>query len=368
VIRSCAQACVGSVTNRPDSKFVVFCHEAGRGTGHLGKMAFEDLKDVLRCIRTSRDVLVPPLPGFDCGVHRLGKDRCVVVATDPCINVPIEHFGWLLFHYSASDVSVFGASPQFCTINLLGPPGTRSQVFRDVMRQVCMAAEELRTIIITGHTGVYDGIEVLLGVCTAYGVLRKKDLITPAGARPGDLILCTKPLGLEVLTNLAIRRKRLATKLFGAERTHYLAKCIRMQSCVREAHILARSGAVSAMHDVTEGGLVAALGELANASNVGFTLEYGNLPLLPELERLADHFGLSGDQLLSMSSTGTLLAAISSGHEGRILKKLTANRINAQVVGAFTKAKQRIIKHNGRATSFPESFDDPYAEIIGADS
>jgi hypothetical protein len=37
-------------------------------------------------------------------------------------------------------------------------------------------------------------------------------------------------------------------------------------------------------------------------------------------------------------------------------------------VGAFTKAKQRIIKHNGRATSFPESFDDPYAEIIGADS
>ena len=329
----------------------------------MGKMAFEDLTDLLRCIRTSRDVLVPPLPGFDCGVHRLGKDRCVVVATDPCINVPIEHFGWLLFHYSASDVSVFGASPQFCTINLLGPPGTRSRVFRDVMRQVCMAAEELRTIIIAGHTGVYDGIEVLLGVCTAYGVLRKKDLITPAGARPGDLILCTKPLGLEVLTNLAIRRKRLATKLFGAERTHYLAKCIRMQSCVREAHILARSGAVSAMHDVTEGGLVAALGELANASNVGFTLDYGNLHLLPELKTLADHFDLSRKQLLSMSSTGTLLAAISPSHVRKVLRMLTSNGVNPRVVGTFTKATKRIIRYGDRETSFPDNFDDPYAEI-----
>lgn len=332
----------------------------------MGKMAFEDLTDLLRCIRTSRDVLVPPLPGFDCGVHRLGKDRCVVVATDPCINVPIEHFGWLLVHYSASDISVFGASPQFCTINLLGPPGTRSRVFRDVMRQVCIATEELRTIIITGHTGVYDGIETLLGVCTVYGILRKKDLITPAGARPGDLILCTKPIGLEVLTNLAIRRKRLATKLFGTERTRYLATRIRMQSCVREAHALAKSGAVSAMHDLTEGGLVAALGELANASNVGFTLDYGNLHVLPELKMLADHFELSRDQLLSMSSTGTLLAAISPGHEGRILKKLAGNGINARVIGAFTKAKQRIIKHNGRETSFPQGFDDPYAEIIGS--
>jgi hydrogenase expression/formation protein HypE len=331
----------------------------------LGKMALQDLTDVLRCIKSPRDVLVPPLPGFDCGVHKLGKERCVVVATDPCINVPMEHFGWLLLHYSASDVSVFGASPQFCTINLLGPPRTHPQVFRDIMRQVCAAAEDLRTTIITGHTGTYDGIDTLLGVCTAYGFLRTRDLITPAGARPGDLILCTKPIGLEVLTNLAIRRKTLATKLFGARRTRYLARSIRAQSCVREAHMLARSGAVSAMHDVTEGGLVAALGEMANASGVGFLLNYRNLYLLSELKRLAKHFGLSRDQLLSMSSTGTLLAAISPKHRERILKMLASKGVHPRVVGGFTKSKQRIIRYNGRETGFPVDFDDPYAEIIG---
>jgi hydrogenase expression/formation protein HypE len=331
----------------------------------LGKMALKNLTDVLGCIRGSRDVVVPPLPGFDCGVHKLGKERCVVVATDPCINVPMRYFGWLLLHYSASDISVFGASPQFCTINLLGPPRTRPQVFKEIMRQVCAAAKGLGTTIITGHTGSYDGIDALLGVCTAYGFLRMRDLITPAGARPNDLIVCTKPIGLEALTNLAIRRKRFTTKLFGPRKARYLTTRIRMQSCVREARILAGSGAVSAMHDVTEGGLVASLGEMASASNVGFILNYQNLHLLSELKTLADHFGLSRKQLLSMSSTGTLLAAISPRHKDRVLKMLAGRGVHPRVVGAFTRDKRRIVRCDGRETDFPEDFDDPYAEIVG---
>lgn len=334
----------------------------------MGKMALEDLADLLRCIRTSRDVLVPPIPGFDSGVHKLGKDRCIVVATDPCINVPAEYFGWLLFHYSASDVSVFGASPQFCTIELLGPPGTPARAFRAVMRQVCTAADELGTIIITGHTGTYEGLDTLLGVCTTYGILHRRELITPAGARPGDLILSTKPIGLEILTNLAIRKKRLATKLFGFRRTRYLAKRVRMQSCVREARLLAKSGAVSAMHDVTEGGLVASLGELADASNVGFVLDYERLYLLPELKILAEHFSLSRSRILSMSSTGTLLAAISPRRQKRILRVLGSRGVNPRIVGKFTRGRERIVRYKDRETSFPRSFDDPYSEIIGTDS
>ena len=334
----------------------------------MGKMALEDLEDVLGCIKTSQEVLVPPHPGFDCGVHKLGKKRCVVVATDPCINVPIEHFGWLLFHYSASDVSVFGAPPQFCAIELLGPPCTPPRIFRDVMRQVCTAAEALNTVIIAGHTGNYEGLDTLLGVCTTYGVLRRRDLITPAGAKPGDLILCTKPIGLEVLTNLALRKKKLARKLFGARITLHLAKQIRMQSCVQEAQLLAKIRAVSAMHDVTEGGLVASLGELANASDVGFVLDYERLHLLPELKILAEYFELSRDQILSMSSTGTLLAAVSPEHEERVQETLAQGRVNARIVGTFTKGKKRIVRCDGRDTKFPGSLDDPYAEIIGAGS
>ena len=331
-------------------------------------MTLEDLADLLSCIRPSADVIVPPLPGFDCGVHKLGRDRCLVISTDPCINVPMEHFGWLLFHYSASDVSVFGAIPQFCTIELLGPRDTSPHAFRKAMRQVCAAADELHTVIITGHTGTYDGLSTVLGVCTTYGVVHQRDLITPAGAKPGQLILCTKPIGLEALTNLALRKKRLATRLFGARRARYLAKQIRMQSCVHEARLLAKGKAVSAMHDVTEGGLVASLTELADASNLGFVMDYRNLCMPPELKIMAEYFNLSKDQILSMSSTGTLLAAIMPADKERVLKILAAGGVSPRIIGAFTREKERIMRYDDQEMKFPRIPNDPYAEIVGSDS
>jgi hydrogenase expression/formation protein HypE len=329
----------------------------------LGKMTQEDLEDLLRCIETSPDVLVPPLRGFDCGVHKLGRDRCVVISTDPCVNVPIEHFGWLLFHYSASDVSVFGASPHYCTVELLGPPNTRPAVFKNVMKQFCKSANDLGTVIITGHTATYNGLNTFLGVCTAYGIIRRRDLVTPAGARPGDLILCTKPIGLEVLTNLALGKKRLAARLFG-DRTRYLAKQVHMQSCFEEARLLAKSRQVSAMHDATEGGLVACLNEIADASNIGFVLDYPSLQILPELNILSKHFNLSRDQILSISSTGTILAAISPKHERQVLERLHRRGVDSRIVGVFTKSKKRLLKHDDQEKEFPKRFNDPYAEII----
>ena len=332
----------------------------------MGKMARKHLEDLLRCIRASPEVLVPPLRGFDCGVHKLGRDHCIVISTDPCVNAPIDHFGWLLFHYSASDVSVFGASPHYCTVELLGPPNTRPAVFKKVMKQFCKSANDLGTVIITGHTGTYDGLNTFLGVCTAYGIIRRRDLVTPAGARPGDLILCTKPIGFEVLTNLALSKKRLATRLFG-DRTRYLAKQVHMQSCFEEARLLAKSGQVSAMHDATEGGLAACLNEIADASNVGFVLDYPSLQILPELNILSKHFNLSRDQILSISSTGTLLAAISPNHEREVLERLRRRGIDSRIVGIFTKSKKHLLRYDDQEREFPKRFNDPYAEIVGTE-
>jgi len=327
-------------------------------------MARKDLEDLLRCIRRPPDVLVPPMRGFDCGVHRLGRDHCIVISTDPCVNVPMEYFGWLLFHYSASDVSVFGASPNYCTVELLGPPNTRPSVFKKVMKQFCKSASDLGTVIITGHTGTYDGLKTFLGVCTAYGIIRRRDLVTPAGARPGDVILCTKPIGLEVLTNLALSKKRLATKLFG-DRTRYLAKQVHLQSCFEEARLLAKSGQVSAMHDATEGGLAACLNEIADASNVGFVLDYPSLQILPELKILSKHFDLSRDQILSMSSTGTLLASIPPNHARDVLETLRRKGIDSRTVGIITKSKKHLLRYDNQIMEFPRRLADPYADVVG---
>ena len=330
----------------------------------MGKLAPDDLRKVLSNIRTTAKVVVPPMPGFDSGVHKIEDDLCMVIATDPCIGVPEDWFGWFLIHYSASDVALFGATPQFCTVNLLGPPKTKTTVFIRVMRQACAAADELDITIVTGHTGTYDGLTSLVASCTAYGLIRRSDLITPAGAKPGDYILCSKPVGLETLTNFVLTHKTLARKLFGPKQTQSLAEQVKMQTCVKEALLLTKTGGVSAMHDATEGGLVSALNELADASNVGFSIDFAKLPLREELQKLAQQFHLTQKQIMSMSSTGTLLAAVSPKHKDRIIGTLSNEGFDARIVGVFSETEKRLIKIDGAEAEFPREPDDPYVWIV----
>jgi hydrogenase maturation factor len=117
----------------------------------MGKLETKDLKKLLSYIKKDSRMIIPPSPGFDSGVHLLG-DKCLVVSTDPCIGVPEEWFGWFLIHYAASDVALFGAKPEYCAINLLGPSITKPETFYKIMNQACKATEELGMAVVTGNT------------------------------------------------------------------------------------------------------------------------------------------------------------------------------------------------------------------------
>ena len=330
----------------------------------MGKLPTTQLLALLNCLKPTAEIVVPPRPGFDSGVHRIGKDRYLVVSTDPCIGVPREWFGWLLVHYSASDVALFGAEPRYLSLNLLGPPGTKFESYRSVMRQACAAAAQLNATIVTGHTGSYNGLSCLVGTCTAYGFVNSNQLVTPDGGRPGDLILCTKSLGLEVLINLALTRRTLANRLFGANRARQLARMIKMQSCVKEALLLAKHEGVNAMHDATEGGIVAALNEMADISGLGFTVDFAKLPITVEANLLASRYNLTIAQLMAMSSTGMMLAAISPRNGESALNVLSKMRLRPRIIGRFTRIQRRCLTRDGKTKDFPGSAEDPYAKII----
>ncbi|MEM2102475.1 MAG: AIR synthase-related protein [Candidatus Bathyarchaeia archaeon] len=330
----------------------------------MGKLATKALKEMLRCIKTNKKIVVPPAAGFDSGVHKIDDDRLMVVTTDPCLGVPQQWFGWFLIHYAASDLAVFGVKPEYAAVNLLGPPKTSVTVFKRIMQQACRTADELGVNIITGHTGTYGELSSIVGTCTAYGFVHKSKLITPAGAKPKDRIICVKPIGLETLINFALMHQKEAIKLFGTKKTTQFKSKIKMQTCVNEAILLSKVGGVHAMHDATEGGFVAALNEIADASNLGFPIDFARLPITKELQTLARHFGLSQKQLMSASSTGTLLAAVSPEKEDQIHEALAQQKTLAKTIGSFTKNKARKIKYNGKTEKFPSQPDDPYSEIM----
>ena len=329
----------------------------------MGKLATEELKKLLDCIKKDERVIVPPLPGYDSGVHLMG-DKYLVVSTDPCIGVPEEWLGWLLIHYASSDVALFGAKPEFCSINLLGPQPTEPKKLLKIMEQSCHAADDLDMAIVTGHTGVYDGLSTIVGVCTAYGTVSPEKLITPGNAKSGDLLLCTKPIGLETAVNFSLFHNASAKRLFGTEQTEKLAKLVPLQSCVKEALQLAELPGVHALHDATEGGFIAALNEVAEASGIGFTVEFEKVPISVEARKLQERYKLSDEQVLAMSSTGTILGAVEARAKEAIERTLTRNGFSASFPGVFTRSKERVMLKSKIELPFPRIADDPYARIL----
>ena len=330
----------------------------------MGKLPIEEANKLLKLIKKNPKVIVPPTLGYDSGVHLLDGNECLVVSTDPCIGVPENWFGWLLIHYAASDVALFGAKPQYCTIILLGPPTLKSETFMKIMKQACNAAEELNMSVVTGHTGTYDGVSTLVGACTAYGQVRLDKLITPGGAKAGDCIICTKQIGLETILNFTLTHRTLAERLFGVTRSRELQNLMTLQTCVNEANLLAELNGTNAMHDATEGGLVAALNEMAESSQLGFLLDYEKIPVLKEAKILQKYFGFSKSELLSISSTGNLLAAVDPKNKDLALKKLRQHSAKACVIGTFTRGKKRQFIENKRKKAFPKIAEDPYGKII----
>jgi len=328
------------------------------------KLPNKDLKKLLGIIRKDSRVVVSPQLGFDAGVHRLDNGRYLVVSTDPCIGVPEEWFGWLLINYVASDNALFGAKTEFCAINLLGSPSTPFEVFHRTMKQTCEAANELGAAVVTGHTGTYSGVSTLVGVCTAYGYVDKERLKTPGDIKPEDNILCVKPIGLETAVNFALTHRELAEQLFGAKQRRKLVKLVTMQSCVKEALLLAEIEGVHAMHDATEGGLMAALNEMAEASSVGFKVEWKKILFTEEIRNLRAFFQLSDEEMLSMSSTGTFVAAVSPEDKDRVETVLRQNNISSRFIGSFTEDMKRILVKNGKEVTFPVEAYDPYMKIL----
>ena len=115
------------------------------------------------------------------------------------------------------------------------------------------------------------------------------------------------------------------------------AAFVRFMSVVPEAAIAVKHG-VTAMHDVTEGGIFGALWEVAQASGVGLKIDLKSIPIRQETIEVCEVFGLNPYQLIS---SGSMLITAPKGHD--LVRKLEDAGINATVVGKVTGGNDRIL-------------------------
>ncbi len=326
-----------------------------RGMGCACKLRPQDLEKVLRSLPKGTDpaVLVGPERSDDAAVYRLSDDLALVTTVDfftPIVDDPFE-FGAVSAANSLSDVWAMGGRPLFA-LSVVAFPSRRLSlaVLERILAGAAEVAREAGIEILGGHT--VDDTEPKFGLAVT-GVVPPDRVVTNAGARPGDALVLTKPIGTGILAT-AIKRG-----LASADAERRLVTTMRtLNRAAAEAMV---EVGVSACTDVTGFGLLGHLREMAAASGVDVELDAAAVPLLEgardlaaadcvpggsleNLEHVTPHVdfapGLSRvDRLLlaDAQTSGGLLIAVSEERCDTLLEALGARGVGfARQVGRFT--------------------------------
>ena len=166
--------------------------------------------------------------------------------------------------------------------------------------------------------------------------------------QPGDRLIMTKQAGMEGAMILCADFPEKVADILEQEDRVLLKQMQEQISVVAEAKIGEKLGA-SAMHDVTEGGILGASYELADAAGLGLRLDVQGISVHPVAQKVCAHLGLDPYRLIS---SGSLLVA-RPGDPAPLLQALEGAGIAAKVIGVFTQEKS-IIDENGAPISPPQ--------------
>ena len=196
-------------------------------------------------------------------------------------------FGAIAAANAMSDVWAMGGRPLFA-LSIVAFPSRRLplSVLERILAGAAEVAREAGIEIVGGHT--VDDTEPKFGLAVT-GVVRPDQVVTNAGARPGDALVLTKPIGTGILAT-AVKRG-----LAGDDATRRLVTTMRTLNR-GAAEAMVEVGA-SAATDVTGFGLLGHLREMAAASGVDAEVEAASVPLLPGVRDLAAADGAPGGSL-----------------------------------------------------------------------
>lgn len=310
-------------------------------------------------------MVIGPGIGLDAAAIRIGK-TVLVAKTDP-ITFVSDEIGTYALLINANDLAAMGAKPKWFLATVLLPAysTTGSSVTR-LFKQLHTICQRLDVSLCGGHSEITDAVNRPVVVGCLLGECPSNNLVTAAGAREGDAVVLTKGLAIETVSILARARAGEIRRWHGAR---FLARCRRYLtkpglSVLKDAQVALASGGVHAMHDPTEGGLSAALYELAEAARVGFRIKAESIRILPETAKLCTDFGLNP---LGAISSGSLLICLDPAFERRTIARLRTAGIPAARIGSVIHKKDGVMLINkNRARPFPRFAVDEVARFFQA--
>jgi len=251
-----------------------------RAGGCAAKYAAARLETLLSGIvpADAEDLLVGLDPADDAAVYRLDDERALVFTVDffpPVVDDP-RTFGAIAATNALNDVFAMGGSPLLALSVAAFPEDLPVEILSDILAGAAERVAEAGAILAGGHT-IRDA-EPKYGLAVV-GTVHPEAVWAKSGARPGDALLLTKPLG----TGIVLQAVRDGVAPDGALQ----AAVDSMLTLEKQAADLVRPFAPSAVTDVTGFGLLGHAYELASRSGVRVVIEARSLPALPGALELA---------------------------------------------------------------------------------
>ena len=303
--------------------------------------------------------------GEDAAVIQMG-DSLLVAKSDP-VTFATDQIGWYAVQVNANDVACTGGTPKWFLATLLVPERFTEDEAEAVFDQVLEACRSLNVSLVGGHSEVTYGIDRPIIMGTMLGEVEQDRLILTGGAQDGDSIVVTKGIAIEGTALLA--RERASTLLQAGMTQAEVDKSASLLtepgiSVLNDARIACASSQVHSMHDVTEGGLITGLREMAKASGLGLAIEEGSVPILPECQEICRVLGLDP---LGLLASGALLITLPASDVPGLLTSLEREGIDGWEIGTMLEAAEglQMIGYQGE-TPLPEFTRDELARYMSS--
>ena len=283
---------------------------------------------------------ITPGIGDDCALVEWG-DYYLLITTDvvsqrahlPPSATP-RQIGWFLVAINLSDVAAMGGYPLGFVAALSLPRSLDLNWLRELALGMEECTKEFGIAVLGGDTKEADHV-ALAG--TAFGRVRKDQVLLRRGAKPGDVVLVTGDLGR---SGWAARALRAGTDV--ARATEIL---MRPHPRVEEGKVFAESGAVTSCMDISDG-FGTTLAQMGAASGVAFEVEWAKLPIFREVRALPSE---DATQLaLYWGGDYELVATVRPDKAAELVRVLQEKRHLATVCGRVAAAGPNILMVDGK--------------------
>lgn len=246
----------------------------------MAKLAPSDLAQVLSKLpkqNFSTDVIVGYETSDDAGVFRINEDMALVQTVDfftPIADEP-EIYGRIAAINSLNDIYAMGGIPISALSIVCYPQKGDWEILGKIMLGGQNALNEENVVVLGGHS--VDDQEIKFGYAVT-GIINPQRVIKNSGAKKGDVLVLTKPIGTGVIsTGIKFEQAGIEAKN---------ASLKTMTSSAREASRVMQEVQANGCTDITGFGLLGHAYEMAKASNVTIKIESEDVPLLPDVIEL----------------------------------------------------------------------------------